>query len=142
MILVFAVGVGPLAGVIAIAIHTAGALGKLFSEVNENASMRPVEGIRGVGGNWFEEMRFGVLPQVLPNFISYTLLRFEMNVRASSIVGFVGAGGIGMELNRVISLYSDDRVVAVLLLVVMLVTVIDLVSERLRTHFIGKENLA
>ena len=142
LILVFAVGVGPLAGVIAIAIHTAGALGKLFSEVNENASMRPVEGIRGVGGNWFEEMRYGVLPQVLPNFASYTLLRFEINVRASSIVGFVGAGGIGSELNRVISLYSDDRVVAVLLLVVMLVTVIDLLSERLRTHFIGKENLA
>ena len=104
--------------------------------------MRPVEGIRGVGGNWFEEMRYGVLPQVLPNFASYTLLRFEINVRASSIVGFVCAGGIGMELNRVISLYSDDRVVAVLLLVVMLVTVIDLLSERLRTHFIGKENLA
>lgn len=140
LVLVFAVGIGPLAGVIAIAIHTAGALGKLFSEVNENASMRPVEGVRGVGGNWFEEMRYGVVPQVLPNFISYTLLRFEINVRASSIVGFVGAGGIGAELNRVISLYSDDRVVAVLLLIVVLVTLIDLTSERLRTHFIGKEN--
>ena len=140
LIFVFAVGIGPLAGVLAIAIHSAGALGKLFSEVNENASMRPVEGIRGVGGNWFEEVRYGVVPQVLPNFASYTLLRFEINVRASSIVGFVGAGGIGQELNRVISLYSDDRVVAVLLLIVVLVTVIDLVSERLRMHFIGKEN--
>ncbi len=140
LILVFAVGIGPLAGVIAIAIHSAGALGKLFSEVNENASMRPVEGIRGVGGSWFEEMRYGVVPQILPNFASYTLLRFEINVRASSIVGFVGAGGIGQELNRVISLYSDDRVVAVLLMIVVLVTVIDLASERLRLHFIGKEN--
>lgn len=140
LIFVFAVGIGPLAGVLAIAIHSAGALGKLFSEVNENASMRPVEGIRGVGGNWFEEMRYGVVPQVLPNFASYTLLRFEINVRASSIVGFVGAGGIGQELNRVISLYSDDRVVAVLLLIVMVVTLIDLGSERLRLHFIGKEN--
>lgn len=140
LIFVFAVGIGPLAGVMAIAIHSAGALGKLFSEVNENASMRPVEGIRGVGGGWFEEMRYGVVPQVLPNFASYTLLRFEINVRASSIVGFVGAGGIGQELNRVISLYSDDRVVAVLLLVVVLVTLIDLASERLRLHFIGKEN--
>ncbi|PWL18491.1 phosphonate ABC transporter, permease protein PhnE [Falsochrobactrum shanghaiense] len=140
LILVFAVGIGPLAGVIAIAIHTAGALGKLFSEVNENASMRPLEGVRGVGGNWFEEMRYGVVPQVLPNFASYTLLRFEINVRSSSIVGFVGAGGIGQELNRVISLYSDDRVVAVLLLVIVLVTAIDLLSERVRTHFIGKEN--
>ena len=140
LIFVFAVGIGPLAGVMAIAIHSAGALGKLFSEVNENASMRPVEGVRGVGGNWLEEMRYGIVPQVLPNFASYTLLRFEINVRASSIVGFVGAGGIGQELNRVISLYSDDRVVAVLLLVVVLVTLIDLVSERLRLHFIGKEN--
>lgn len=140
LIFVFAVGIGPLAGVLAIAIHSAGALGKLFAEVNENASMRPVEGVRGVGGNWFEEMRYGVVPQVLPNFTSYTLLRFEINVRASSIVGFVGAGGIGQELNRVISLYSDDRVVAVLLLVVLTVTLIDLLSERLRLHFIGKEN--
>lgn len=142
LVLVFAIGIGPLAGVIAIAIHTAGALGKLFAEVNENASLRPVEGIRGVGGNWFEEMRYGVVPQVMPNFISYTLLRFEINVRASSIVGFVGAGGIGTELNRVISLYSDDRVVAVLLLIVLTVTLIDLLSERLRTHFIGKEHFA
>jgi phosphonate transport system permease protein len=141
LVFVFAIGIGPLAGVLAIAIHSAGALGKLFSEVNENASMRPVEGIRGVGGTWFEEIRYGVVPQVMPNFVSYTLLRFEINVRASSIVGFVGAGGIGAELNRVISLYSDDRVVAVLLLVVITVTLIDLLSEQMRTHFIGRENL-
>jgi phosphonate transport system permease protein len=128
--------------VAAIAIHSAGALGKLFSEVNENASMRPVEGIRATGGNWFEEIRYGIVPQVMPNFVSYVLLRFEINVRASSIVGFVGAGGIGMELNRVISLYSDDRVVAVLLLVVATVTLIDLLSERLRTFFIGREHFA
>lgn len=139
LVLVFAIGIGPLAGVIAIAIHSAGALGKLFAEVNENASMRPVEGVRAVGGNWFEEMRYGVVPQVMPNFASYALLRFEINVRASSIVGFVGAGGIGQELNRVISLYSDDRVVAVLLLVVLTVTLIDIGSERVRTFFIGKE---
>lgn len=141
LVLVFAVGIGPLAGVVAIAIHTAGALGKLFAEVNENASMRPLEGIKSVGGNWFEQMRYGVVPQVLPNFTSYTLLRFEINVRASSIVGFVGAGGIGQELNRVISLYSDDRVVAVLILIVLTVTLIDLLSEQLRFYFIGKENL-
>ncbi|HMQ57734.1 MAG TPA: ABC transporter permease subunit, partial [Rhizobiaceae bacterium] len=71
LVLVYAVGIGPLAGVIAIAVHTAGALGKLFSEVNENASMRPVEGMRSVGGTWFDEIRFGIVPQVLPNFVSY-----------------------------------------------------------------------
>lgn len=141
LILVFAVGIGPLAGVLAIAIHTAGALGKLFAEVNENASLRPVDGIKSVGGNWFEQVRFGIVPQVLPNFASYTLLRFEVNVRASSIVGFVGAGGIGAELNHVISFYSDDRVLAVLILVVLTVTCIDLLSERIRHYFIGKENL-
>ena len=83
-----------------------------------------------------------MMPQVLPNFASYTLLRFEINVRASSIVGFVGAGGIGTELNRVISLYSDDRVLAVLLIVIVLVTIIDLLSEALRARLIGRENLA
>lgn len=142
LIFVFMIGIGPLAGILAVAIHSAGALGKLFSEVNENASPRPVEGITGVGGNWFEQMRFGVLPQVAPNFASYALLRFEINVRASSIIGFVGAGGIGAEINRVISFYSDDRVLAVLILVVITVTLIDLISERIRMSFIGRENFA
>jgi phosphonate transport system permease protein len=141
LVFVFAFGIGPLAGILAIAIHSTGALGKLFAEVNENVSQRPIDGIRRVGGNWFEQMRYGVLPQVLPNFVSYGLLRFEINVRASSIIGFVGAGGIGQELNRVISFYSDDRVLAVLILVVLTVTIIDLISERLRMYFIGKEQL-
>jgi phosphonate transport system permease protein len=139
LVFVFMVGIGPLAGVLAIAIHSAGALGKLFAEVNENAAPGPVDGVKASGGNWFEQMRYGVLPQVTPNFVSYALLRFEINVRASSVVGFVGAGGIGQELNRTISFYSDDRVMAVLILVVLLVTAIDLISERLRTGFIGRE---
>ncbi len=141
LVFVFMIGIGPLAGVLAIAIHTAGALGKLFAEVNENASSRPVDGITAVGGTWPEKMLYGVVPQVAPNFFSYAMLRFEINVRASSIIGFVGAGGIGQELNRVISFYSDDRVLAVLILVVLTVTVIDLISERIRHRFIGRENL-
>jgi len=141
LIFVFAVGIGPLAGVLAITIHATGALGKLFSEVNENASMRPVDGIAAVGGNWFHRMRYGMLPQVLPNFTSYALWRFEINVRASAVVGFVGAGGVGQELNHVISFYSDDRVTALLLLVVLTVTIIDLISERARHTLIGKESL-
>jgi phosphonate transport system permease protein len=140
LIFVFMVGIGPLAGILAVAIHSAGALGKLFAEVNENASQKPVEGVKAVGGDWFEQMRYGVVPQVAPNFTSYAFLRFEINVRASSIVGFVGAGGIGQELNRVISFYADDRVTAVLILVVVTVTVIDLISERLRLSFMGREN--
>ena len=141
LVLVFAVGIGPLAGVIAVAVASAGGLGKLFSEVAENCSMRPVDGIRSVGGTWFQEIRYGVVPQILPNYASYTLLRFEINVRASSIVGFVGAGGIGSEINHVISFFSDDRVTAVLILVVLTVTAIDLLSDRVRGYFIGKENL-
>ena len=141
LVLVFAVGIGPLAGVIAITISATGAIGKLMAEVNENASMRPVDGITAVGGDWFERMRYGILPQVLPNFTSYALWRFEINVRASAVVGFVGAGGIGAELNHVISFYSDDRVTAVLLLVVLTVTCIDLISERARHALIGKEAL-
>jgi phosphonate transport system permease protein len=141
LVFVFAVGIGPLAGVLAITIHATGALGKLFAEVNENASMKPVDGITAVGGDWFQRMRYGILPQVLPNFTSYALWRFEINVRASAVVGFVGAGGIGQELNHVISFYSDDRVTAVLLLVVLTVTLIDLASERARHALIGKESL-
>ena len=142
LIFVFMVGIGPLAGILAVAIHSAGALGKLFAEVNENASQKPIDGIMATGGTWFEQMRFGVVPQVAPNFTSYAFLRFEINVRASSIVGFVGAGGIGQELNRVISFYADDRVTAVLILVVLTVTCIDLISERLRLSFMGRESFA
>ena len=140
LVFVFMVGIGPLAGVLAIAIHSAGALGKLFAEVNENASLKPVDGITAVGGTWAERMMLGVFPQVAPNLISYALLRFEINVRASAVLGFVGAGGIGQELNRVISFYSDDRVLAVLILIVLMVTIIDLISERVRTRFIGLES--
>jgi phosphonate transport system permease protein len=109
--------------------------------VVENASMRPVDGIKAVGGNWFEQMRYGILPQVMPNYTSYALWRFEINVRASAVVGFVGAGGIGAQLSHVISFFSDDRVTAVLILIVLTVTAIDLLSERLRHALIGKEAL-
>ena len=88
------------AGVLAIAIHTTGSLGKLFSEVNENADHGPIEGLRATGAGWLQSMGFGVVPQVLPVFLSYTLLRFEINVRGAAIVGFVVAGGIGQRLGE------------------------------------------
>ena len=93
ILFVWALGVGPLAGIIAITIHTTGALGKLFSEVHENADLKTCEAIRSHGGNWVSEMRYGIIPKVLPNIISYALLRFEINIRASTVIGFVGAGG-------------------------------------------------
>ncbi|ETX27756.1 phosphonate ABC transporter, permease protein PhnE [Roseivivax isoporae] len=103
LVLIFLMGVGPVPAMLAIAIHTAGALGKLFSEVAENADLKPVEGLRSTGARWLQQMHLGVLPQVAPNFLSYALLRFEINVRASAILGFVGAGGIGYELKNAIT---------------------------------------
>lgn len=139
LLFVWAFGIGPMAGVFAIAIHSAGALGKMFAEVNENVSDRPIEGVRAVGGNWFEEIRFGVVPQVWPNFLSYIWLRLEINIRSSSIIGFVGAGGIGQELYYVINFNHYEEVSAIVLLVILTVSVVDLISERLRHQAIGKE---
>jgi phosphonate transport system permease protein len=100
LVLIFILGGGPVPAMIAIAIHTAGALGKLFSEVAENADLKPVEGLASTGATWSQRMMLGVLPQVAPNYVSYALLRFEINIRASAILGFVGAGGLGYELRN------------------------------------------
>ena len=137
LILVYAFGVGPPAGVFAIALHTTGALGKLFAEVVENADMRPWEGVRAAGGTWLHGVRFAILPQVLPNFLSYLLLRFEVNVRGSTVIGFVGAGGIGQELYLVISKNYYDEIGAIIVLIILAVAAIDIFSERLRSWAIG-----
>jgi phosphonate transport system permease protein len=136
-ILVWPFGIGPLAGIVAIAIHTTGTLGKLFCELNENADLRAVEGIRSVGGSWLGQIRYGVVPQVMPGFLSYALLRFEINVRSSTIIGFVGAGGIGQELKRVIGFNIYEEVSAIVILILLIVVAIDLTSERIRHRFIG-----
>ena len=134
LIFVWCVGIGPLAGIAAIMLHTAGSLGKLFAEVVENADMRPLDGIRAAGGGWAHGIRYAILPQVLPNFVSYALLRFEINVRAGTVIGFVGAGGIGQELYTVISFNYYQEIGAILVLIVLGVGAIDLVSERIRTR--------
>jgi phosphonate transport system permease protein len=136
-ILVWPYGIGPLAGIVAIAIHTTGTLGKLFSELNENADLRPIEGVRAAGGSWLAQMRYGVVPQMLPGFLSYGLLRFEINVRSSTIIGFVGAGGIGSELKRVIGFNIYEEVSAICILILLIVVAIDLLSERVRHRLIG-----
>lgn len=141
LIFVFSFGLGPLPGVLAIALHSTGALGKLFSEVNENIDHQPLEGIRASGGNWFQIIRYGVVPQVLPNFLSYTLLRFEINIRAASVVGFVGAGGIGQELMFVIRQFIYVDISAIVLLIMGMVTIMDITCEKIRHYAIGKEAL-
>ncbi|MGE0723134.1 MAG: phosphonate ABC transporter, permease protein PhnE [Alphaproteobacteria bacterium] len=139
LIFVVAFSLGPLPGVLAIAIHTTGALGKLFQEVVENVDMKPVDGTIAAGATWSEMVRFAVVPQVLSNFASYTLLRFEINVRGASVMGFVGAGGIGQDLIEAIRKFYYTDVSAILVLIIATVVVIDLGTERLRHHLIGWE---
>ena len=137
LILVWAFGIGALAGILAIALHTAGALGKLFAEAIENAGPGAWDGVRAAGGSWVQACRFAVLPQVAPNLLSYALLRFEINLRSASVIGFVGAGGIGEELYKVISFNHYEEISAILLLIILAVAAIDLLSEALRHRIIG-----
>ncbi|TXL79536.1 phosphonate ABC transporter, permease protein PhnE [Vineibacter terrae] len=136
LIFVIAFGLGPLPGVLAIAIHTMGALGKLFFEVVENIDMKPVEGVAATGASWPAVVRIGAFPQVLPNFVSYTLLRFEINVREASVMGFVGAGGIGQDLIEAIRKFYYADVSAILVLIIVTVALIDFGTERIRHRLI------
>lgn len=136
LIFVFAFGLGPLAGILAIAIHTMGGSGKLFAEAVENIDMRQVEGVQATGGNWFQAIRYGAVPQVLPDFASYTLWRYEINVRTSSIIGFVGAGGIGQELYTAIRVQYYEDISAIILMLILTVALIDLTCESFRHHVI------
>ena len=139
LLFVVAFGLGAMPGVLALAIHSMGALGKLFAEVVENIDMRPVEGATATGANRVETIRFAVLPQVMSNFTSYALLRFEINVRTAAVMGFVGAGGIGQDLMVAIRKFYYTDVSAILLLIIATVVVIDLVTERVRHGLIGME---
>lgn len=138
LIFVFAFGLGPFAGVLAIAVHTIGALGKLFAEVNENVDERPIEGVRAAGGNWPMIMRLAVVPQALPNYASYLLLRFEINVRGASALGIVGAGGIGQELYVAIRQFEYPDISAILLLLIAVTAIIDITCEAIRHRLIGQ----
>ena len=140
LIFVLAFGLGPMAGVLALAVHTLGALGKLFYEVLENIDQKPVEGLIANGGSWTKTMRFAVLPQVMSNFLSYALLRFEINVRGASVMGFVGAGGIGQDLIEAVRKFYYPDISAILVLIIITVTVIDLFTERLRHRFIPQRH--
>lgn len=136
LMLIYILGGGPVPAVIAIALHTGGALGKLFSEVAENADLKPVEGLASVGATWGQRMWLGVIPQVAPNWLSYALLRFEINVRASAILGFVGEGGIGHDLKLAMQWGQGryDQVVAIFLLLFLTIFVIDRVSDHYRNR--------
>lgn len=138
LVLIFILGGGPVPAMIAIAIHTTGALGKLFSEVNENADLKPVEGLASVGATWWQRMLLGVVPQVAPNWISYALLRFEINIRASAILGFVGAGGLGYELKTAIQWGQGrlDDATAMFILLFLTIVVVDQISSHFRNKLV------
>ena len=136
MLFIAAVGLGPFAGVLALFLHTMGILAKLFSEAVEAIDPQPVEGIRSTGANRVEEIVFGVIPQVMPLWISYTLYRFESNVRSASVVGMVGAGGIGMLLWDAIRGFQYGATAAIMIIIILTVILLDMVSSLIRKLYI------
>jgi phosphonate transport system permease protein len=136
LIFIVAVGLGPFAGVLALFVHTAGTLGKLFSEAIEAIDPGPVEGIRATGASKVQEVIFGVIPQVIPLWTSFTLYRFESNVRSASVLGIVGAGGIGVALYQNFRAFNYQNVCAILIILVVTVGIIDTVSSRIRNHLV------
>ena len=134
--------IGPIPAIIAVAIHTVGALGKLYYEVVENVDMKPDEGLRASGANWIERVRFGIVPQVLPNFVSYALLRMEINVRASTIIGAVGGGGIGELLRLSISQSHEAKTLAIMILLFVTIIAVDQLSAWLRKRLTGDQSFS
>ena len=132
LIFVAAVGLGPFPGVLALAIHSIGMLGKLFYEAIESIDKGPMEALESVGASKLEVIRWGVMPQILPYFISYFLFRFELNIRAAVVLGLVGAGGIGFLLNQYMLLFKYQEVSTILITIIVLVMSIDVISAKLR----------
>lgn len=132
LLFVVAVGLGPFAGVMALFIHNTGIIAKLFSEAVESADPRPIEGIRATGSSRLQEVIFGVVPQVMPLWTSYTLYRFETNVRSATVLGIIGAGGIGQTLYENIRSFQYSSTAAIIIIIVLSVMLIDITSARLR----------
>ena len=142
LVFVVAFGLGPLAGVLAIALHSAGALGKQFFETTENIDMKPVEGLRAAGASYAQTIRFAALPQVLASFTTFALLRFEINVRGATVLGFVGAGGIGQDLMEAIRKFYYSDVSAILVMIIVVIMAIDVVTQNLRQALLSRGRLA
>jgi phosphonate transport system permease protein len=139
LVFVRAIGLGPLAGILAIAIVDFGTLAKLYSEAIDNAAKGPTEGVRASGGTWLDGIRLGVLPQVLPNMISATLYMWESNTRSATILGIVGAGGIGYQLADRLRVYEFGQASLMIILIIAAVASIDALSGFLRRRLIGKQ---
>ena len=137
LVFVRAIGLGPLAGVLAIAVVDLGTLAKLYSEAIDNASKGPVEGVRASGGTWLDGVRLGMLPQILPNLLSTTLYMWESTTRSATILGIVGAGGIGYQLADRLRVYEFGQASLMIILIICAVYAIDLISGFLRARLIG-----
>ncbi|WP_119394512.1 phosphonate ABC transporter, permease protein PhnE [Salinibius halmophilus] len=136
MLFVVAVGLGPFAGVLALFVHTTGVLAKLFSEAVEAIEQGPIDGVRATGASRLEEIIYGVLPQVMPLWVSFALYRFESNVRSATVVGMVGAGGIGVLLWEAIRSFQFQQTAAIMLVIIVTVSLIDYASQHIRKRFI------
>ena len=136
ILFVAAVGLGPFAGVMALFIHNLGIIAKLFSEAVEAIDPRPVEGIQATGASRLQQIIYGVIPQVLPLWTSFSLYRFETLVRSATVLGIVGAGGIGFMFYESFRAFQYDRASAVIIIVVVSVTIIDIISSQLRKRLI------
>jgi len=136
ILFITAVGLGPLPGVLALAINTGSVLAKLFSEAVESIDPRPVEGVRATGAHRLQEIGWGVIPQVGPLWTSYALYRFESNARSATVLGLIGAGGIGQTLFDSINAFNYRETSAIVIVIVVAVTLIDLLSQAMRTRLL------
>lgn len=136
MLFVVAVGLGPFAGTLALFVHTTGVLAKLFSEAVEASEAGPMEGIRVTGAGRIEEIVFGLIPQVLPLWISVSLYRFESNIRSATVLGMVGGGGIGVALWETMRGFQYAETATIMLVIIVAVTVLDMLSQTVRKRFI------
>ncbi len=133
---IVAVGLGPFAGVMALALNTGGVLAKLFSEAVESIDKGPVEGVRATGASRLQEIIWGVIPQVAPLWTSYALYRFESNSRSATVLGLIGAGGIGQLLFETMNAFDYNQLSAIVIVIVVAVSAIDLLSQAMRSRLL------
>jgi len=136
LIFVFLVGLGPFPGTLALGVHTGGVLGKLFGEVLEDVDPRPLETLRATGASRLQILFYGILPQALPQWTSYALYRWEVNIRAAAVLGFVGAGGLGQRIYISLSLFLEHQLLTLIIAVYIMVTLVDGLSAWLRRRLV------
>lgn len=136
LIFVFVVGLGPLPGVLALGVHTGGVLGKLFAEVLDDVDRAPIEALQATGAGRLAIVLYGFLPQALPQFVSYALYRWEVNIRAAAVMGFVGAGGLGQRLYVALNLFHEHELLTLIAAVYGMVTLVDALSAWLRARLV------